>query len=351
MAVFNSALQRASFAAVVYDTELRITEWNAGAEDLFGFSAAEAIGKKIPERLGSKTNALKKDGKRISCFWQEDTVEDGSVLAIVTDVTNWKTRERLLQAVLDNLPVVLWEVDTNGIFTFHDGAKGLASLGLKPGQFLGQDIYALFNGSEVVRGALAGKPTIGVDEAYGQTWQSFTLPLYDESKTIDGVAGITLDITESKKREKELSDQLAVIQEQQKTINELSIPLIETWEGVLTVPMVGVVDARRAAEIMETLLTEISERKSRYAILDLTGIQTIDTDAAAQIISLTRAIKLLGAEGIVTGIRPSMAQAMVQLGVDLTGIRTHGNLREALGFCIEQIERALRPAQFEAGDA
>lgn len=338
--ILDSVLQRASFAVVVHSADLDILEWNAGAESLFGFTAGEAIGKKIPALLGRKSIAVRKDGQRINCQWQEESVEGGKVLAIVSDVTHAKTRERLLQVLLDNLKVVVWQTNTKGTFTFHDGKKGLENIGLKPGQVLGMNVFDLYrdSGSDVVTGALEGKPTIAVNEAYGRAWESYTLPLYDEEQHIDGVVGVTLDVTESTEREKELRAKLSVIEQQQQMISELSIPMIETWHGVLTVPMVGVVDRTRASEVMERLLTEITRRKARFAIIDLTGVEEIDTEAAAHIIGLVRAIQLLGAKGIVTGIRPTMAQAMVQLGVDLSGIRTLANLREALGYCIGELE-------------
>lgn len=337
----DKALQRAKFAVVIHSPDLVIRAWNAGAERVFGFSAADAIGKTVPALLGTKSAATRKDGKRIFCDWQEETLDDGSILAVVTDRSESTIRERALRMMLENLEVVVWQVDAKGVFTFHDGGPALAKVGLKPGQVVGVDALEMYGADPAARAvvvdALAGKATTNTT-AYGDIWwQNWNLPLYDENGKVDGAAGISLNISESRNREKELQAKLDVIQEQQNTIRELSIPLIETWEGVLTVPMVGVLDTRRSSEVMEKLLTEITQRKSRFAIVDLTGVEVVDTAVASHIISLVRSIKLLGAEGIVTGIRPSMAQTMVQIGVDLTGIRTLGNLREALAYCIDRL--------------
>jgi rsbT co-antagonist protein RsbR len=337
----EKALQRANFAVVIHSSDLVVREWNAGAERVFGFSAGEAVGKQLTALIGTKNAATRKDGKRIFCDWQEETLEDGSVLAFVTDVTESRIRERVLRMMLENLEIVAWQIDSKGVFTFHDGGKALAKVGLKPGQVVGVNALDMYGGDPtaraVVADALAGKATINVTDFADQVWQNWNLPLYDDDGELEGASGISLNISESRTREKELQAKLDLIHEQQNMIRELSIPLIETWEGVLTVPMVGVLDTGRSAEVMEKLLTEITERKSRFAIVDLTGVDVVDTAVASHIISLVRSIKLLGAEGIVTGIRPAMAQTMVQIGVDLTGIRTLGNLREALAYCIGRL--------------
>lgn len=341
----ENVLRRASFAVIIHSPDLVIREWNAGAERIFGFGSAEAVGKHLPTLLGTKTTATRKDGKRIFCDWQEEKLDDGSVLAFVTDVTESKTRERALRIMLENVEAVVWQVDAKGIFTFHDGGKALAKVGLKPGQVVGVDAIEMYGADPAARAvvvdALAGKATINVTGYGDMLWQNWNLPLYDDAGNIDGAVGISLDITESRTREKELQAKLDVIEEQQNTIRELSIPCIETWEGVLTVPMVGVLDSTRFSEVMERLLSEITKRRARFAIVDLTGVEVVDTAVASHIIRLVRSIQLLGAEGIVTGIRPSMAQTIVQIGVDLSGIRTLGSLREALSYCVGRLRAVV----------
>jgi rsbT co-antagonist protein RsbR len=103
--------------------------------------------------------------------------------------------------------------------------------------------------------------------------------------------------------------------------------------------MVGVVDSSRTAEVMDSLLDAVSRTRARFAILDLTGVEAVDTKTAAYLIELVRAIRLLGAEGIITGIRPSVAQTVVAIGVDLGGVVTLSNLRAGLRHCILQMRR------------
>ncbi|EYF05101.1 RsbR, positive regulator of sigma-B [Chondromyces apiculatus DSM 436] len=116
-------------------------------------------------------------------------------------------------------------------------------------------------------------------------------------------------------------------------------PIIEVWDGVLTLPMFGILDSMRTSEVMDNLLDRITTNSSRFAILDMTGVEVVDTGVAGYLIQLVNAIRLLGAEGIVAGIRPTVAQTMITLGADLSQITTHRNLRAALGYCIRAMSK------------
>ncbi|HEY8380121.1 MAG TPA: STAS domain-containing protein [Nannocystis sp.] len=128
----------------------------------------------------------------------------------------------------------------------------------------------------------------------------------------------------------ELQEKMALIAEQRQAIMALSTPIIELWEEVLAVPIIGAVDAARTLQVMERLLEAILQRRARFAILDVTGVETIDTATADNFVRIIRAVQLLGARGVIAGIGPQVAQTIVDLGVDLTGIPTYSNLREAL---------------------
>ncbi|WP_282423301.1 STAS domain-containing protein [Polyangium sp. 15x6] len=121
-----------------------------------------------------------------------------------------------------------------------------------------------------------------------------------------------------------------LIEQQARTIAALSTPIIQIWEGILTLPIVGQVSAARATTIMQALLHEIVQRGAHYAILDLTGVDTLDAETADHLLRIVRAAELLGARAIVSGIRPKVAQTMVELGVDLSGLTTVADLEEGL---------------------
>ena len=126
---------------------------------------------------------------------------------------------------------------------------------------------------------------------------------------------------------------------QQAAIRELSTPIIEVWAGVLCLPVVGVVDSQRSAEMTETLLEMIVAKQARTAIVDITGIDVMDTKTADHFIKMARAVRLLGAECIVSGINPGIAQTLTHIGVDLTGVRTMRSLRDALQFHLKETEQ------------
>lgn len=132
---------------------------------------------------------------------------------------------------------------------------------------------------------------------------------------------------------------MEVIERQSKAIRALEAPIIEVWSRVLVLPLVGALDSRRAAEIMNRLLAAIVEKRAGFAILDLTGTGDVDAPLAAHLLSLVRAVRLLGAEGIITGLRPAAAKAMVSLGIDLQDVTTLSSLRQGLDHCIERSRR------------
>lgn len=123
-------------------------------------------------------------------------------------------------------------------------------------------------------------------------------------------------------------------QEQHETIQTLSAPIIRVWDGVLMMPVLGAINGDRAARMMEALLDAVTTSRTRYAIIDLTGVRTLDPMLGEQLRRLFQAIRLLGAKGILVGIRPDVAQAMVSGGVDLAGTPTLATVREALVLCM-----------------
>ncbi|HEY6723071.1 MAG TPA: STAS domain-containing protein [Polyangiaceae bacterium] len=131
-------------------------------------------------------------------------------------------------------------------------------------------------------------------------------------------------------QEAEIEAKLAMIDRQKQAIRALMIPVLEIDDGIVALPIVGVVDSTRAADLTTTLLTYISERGVRCVILDLTGVELIDTSTADHLLKVERAAALMGARCVLTGIGPEIAQTMVALGVDLTQLRTLRSMKEGL---------------------
>lgn len=136
---------------------------------------------------------------------------------------------------------------------------------------------------------------------------------------------------------KELDQKLEIIERQQVAIQELSTPILQLWDNVLALPVIGIMDSNRSAEIMERLLSEITTKQTRFVILDITGVEIVDTKTADHFIKVIKASELLGAKCLLTGIRPAVAQTLVEIGVDLSQILTLRNLQDGLRECIREM--------------
>jgi rsbT co-antagonist protein RsbR len=132
-----------------------------------------------------------------------------------------------------------------------------------------------------------------------------------------------------------------VIRRQQEELLELSTPVVKLWDGILALPMVGTLDSARTQVVMESLLNRIAETGSAIAILDITGVPTVDTLVAQHLLKTVTAIRLMGAECIISGVRPQIAQTIVHLGVDLQGVTTRANLADALALALKQTGASL----------
>lgn len=249
------------------------------------------------------------------------------------------SHESYLRVITDHLPLVLWAIDRQGVFTLHKG-KAMDVTGITADQFLGKNIFELYGDGptiDEVRRALAGEVNHSANDLYGLSWENWLLPIQDSKGVVHGAVGCSLDVTERMKNQRELQARIGVIQEQQLLINSLSTPIIQVWDQVLTLPIFGNVDSGRASTIMNNMLSEVVDKRAKFAILDLTGVELIDTATAAHLVGLIRALRLLGTEGILTGIKPSIAHTLVSLGVDLTGITTLSTLQAALRYCMQRM--------------
>lgn len=138
----------------------------------------------------------------------------------------------------------------------------------------------------------------------------------------------------------ELEEKLAVIERQRAAIRELSTPVIEVWDGVLCLPIVGILDTVRSLDLTQTVLHGVVEKRARCVIVDVTGIGVMDTRTVDQLIRMAKAVALLDARCYVTGISPVIAQTLDQMGVDLSTVATRRTLRDALQEYVLERRRA-----------
>jgi len=134
-----------------------------------------------------------------------------------------------------------------------------------------------------------------------------------------------------------LAAKLTVIEDQQRAIRELSSPILDVWDDIVVVPLVGRVERSGALALTEKLLTAVVMRRARWALIDLTGVDEIDEDTAVCLSQLARAVGLVGARCVLTGVSPAAAISLVETSSELRDVRCLANLREGLRHCLLQI--------------
>ena len=127
-----------------------------------------------------------------------------------------------------------------------------------------------------------------------------------------------------------------VIVRQQEAMLELSTPVVTLWDGVLALPLIGTLDSERTQVVMESLLQRIVSSGASLAVIDITGVPTVDTVTAQHLLKTVTAIRLMGADCIISGVRPQIAQTIVHLGIDLQGIVTKATLADALSIAMKK---------------
>jgi rsbT co-antagonist protein RsbR len=142
-----------------------------------------------------------------------------------------------------------------------------------------------------------------------------------------------------------------VIERQQQELLDLSTPVIKLWDGIVAVPLIGTLDSERTQIVMENLLESIVHNEATVAIIDITGVPTVDTLVAQHLLKTVAAARMMGAECIISGIRPQIAQTIVHLGVDLGNVTTKSTLADALRIALSKCDLAVMPLRPALGGA
>jgi rsbT co-antagonist protein RsbR len=153
--------------------------------------------------------------------------------------------------------------------------------------------------------------------------------LWSVSRLLDGLGLFTTE-TYQKSREE-------IIARQQQELLELSTPVVQLWKGVLALPLIGTLDSARTQVVMESLLQAIVETGSSIAIIDITGVPVVDTLVAQHLLKTVAAARLMGADCIISGIRPQIAQTIVHLGVEISDVITKATLADAFGIALTRV--------------
>lgn len=159
--------------------------------------------------------------------------------------------------------------------------------------------------------------------------------LWTATELLDKLGLLTIEAYQKTREE--------VITRQQQEMLELSTPVVELWSGILGLPLIGTLDSARTQIVMENLLTAIVTKGADLAIIDITGVPTVDTLVAQHLLKTVAAARLMGAECIISGIRPQIAQTIIHLGVDLSGVVTKATLADAFQLALKKRNLTIKP--------
>jgi rsbT co-antagonist protein RsbR len=365
------------YAVIRLDTDGRIGSWHPGAERLTQYAADEVVGQPITVfytdedraaggtdtelRTAAETGRCEAEGWRVrkdgSWFWASLSLSpirdrDGSLSGyamVVRDHTERRETEQALlgmEKMLDSITdYEVIRLDPDGtIRSWNPGAQRLKQY--TRDEVLGHHV-SMFYAEEDVRAGLAERELAaakqeGRFETEGwrvrkdgsRFWANVVLsPITDDTGTLVGFVKVARDLTERREQER-------LVQRQRDEILELSTPVIQVWESVLVLPIIGTLDSLRASRLTEGLLERIAENQAEVVILDVSGVPAIDTDVAQHLLKTVEAARLMGAASVLSGVRPETAQAIVHLGIELGSLRSRNNLKDALQLAIRLVGAA-----------
>ena len=251
----------------------------------------------------------------------------------------------LMQMLIDNVrdyAIVLLDPQGN-VLTWNAAAERLK--GWTEAEIVGQHFSRFYPLEDVERGKTRMELEVAAQEGKFEDegwrvrkdgtrfWANVVITaLRGKDGSLRGFGKVTRDITERRANEERIRRQAQEIQEM------ATVPIVQVWEGIVLVPLIGTLDSERTQQLMERLLHRITETGSPVAVLDITGVSTIDTQTAQHLIETVSAVRLLGAEVILTGVRPIIAQTLVHLGIDLSNVITRSSLASGLRMALESLK-------------
>lgn len=269
---------------------------------------------------------------------------------VITKVRKELLSKEVCHSVVQATPVGIVVIDDEGtIVRFNGEAERL--FGYASDEILGESIEKLVpdhirEKHPTLRKGYLKKPKvrfmgIGLDLS-GRRKDGKEFPLEISLNAITwrkkkyGIAAISDITSRIKERDKEKAKLEKI---QQLELAKVSTPLLDVWENVMVLPLVGVVDSFRAQQAMEKSLEAMEKKRARVLIIDITGVLVMDTMVADTLLQMTAAIRLMGGEAIITGISPHMAHTVIRLGVDISGLYSRSTLAQGLSLAIELAEK------------
>jgi len=192
-----------------------------------------------------------------------------------------------------------------------------------------------FSPTEVATFVLSLKQPLfaAIRKEMGKTPDKLFDTVWAATELLDGLALVTTEAYAATREQ--------LILRQQQELMELSTPVVKLWDGILALPIIGTLDSARTQVVMENLLQTVVATNSRFAIIDITGVPTVDTLVAQHLLKTITAARLMGAECIISGVRPQIAQTIVHLGINLEDVMTRANLSDAFALALQMSGRTV----------
>lgn len=346
----------------------------APVDDLIGKTIDEVYAPDTANRLRSNDQQVRESGKAFH-FEERVPFADGvhyymavkfplftqqgelyAIGGISTDITRRKHIQEKFQtfhALAENAPDGIIVSDLNSMVTYMNAA--FRSLTGYTDEDLGRHMYDFYTddphdlqpitGHAMEHGFWQGQLTYRRKDGSSFTGQLSLFTITNAEGQPVALARIIRDLTAQQQAAADHSAlQQQLISTQQNAIRELSTPLMPISDTIVVMPLVGTIDSGRSQQIMETLLEGIARQQAEVAILDITGVQIVDTQVANGLLQTAQAVRLLGAQVILTGISPTMAQTLVHLGADLNSVVTRSSLRSGIAYAM-----AIAPHEDDPG--
>jgi len=274
------------------------------------------------------SNVLKKSGKEIHAAWARDlaSASAASKGRISSAELDQQTGEfiKLLGVASEHASSA--DISGSEFKPLRDFLEGVSRSRVQQGFSSDETASFIFSLKKPFFAALRADAGKDADAFADQVWRATEL--------LDALGLHTVKAYQKSREE--------VINRQQREMLELSTPVVKLWDGILALPMIGTLDSARTQVVMENLLQKVVETGAQIAILDITGVPTVDTLVAQHLLKTVTALRLMGAECIISGVRPQIAQTIVHLGVDLQGVTTKANLADALALALKRTSGTLK---------